>query len=77
MDAEYFLEDDQAQKITKENGRCSDSTDMAKNLVMEDLPGSANDEEDENVAGNCGSSKQSQNEIGMLPTLLRLECLQF
>jgi len=50
MDAEYCLEDDQAQKITKENGRCSDSTDMAKNLVMEDLPGSANDEEDENVA---------------------------
>ena len=56
MDVEYCLEDEQGQKIAKDNGRCSYSTDMAKDLVMEDLPGSANDEEDENVAGNCGSS---------------------
>lgn len=50
MDVEYCLEGDESQKITKDNGRCSYSTDMAKDIVMEDLPGSANDEEDEDVA---------------------------
>ena len=43
MDVEYCLGDDQGQNIAKENGGCSYLTDMEKNLVMENLPGSAND----------------------------------